>query len=103
MKTAILSILLKIRMRPRKGSPASQTVLIEKGDDMTQHGTFRWEGTEDDLFREADKACKARCKEDGEDGCPREDHRCDECETDAKWALRVKKPATRRKKTPQRI
>lgn len=59
--------------------------------DESEYEPFQWRGTEDEQFRELDKACKARCNREGDEDCPHEDHWCAECEYDMAWALRVRK------------
>jgi hypothetical protein len=58
--------------------------------------TIYWEGSEDDQERELDRACEARCNQDGQEDCPRPEHYCTECEMDMAFALRFPKDAAAR-------
>jgi hypothetical protein len=59
---------------------------------VTGGTTIYWIGTEDDEERELLKACNARCKQWGDEDCPRPDHYCTECEYDKAIALRTLDP-----------
>lgn len=63
-----------------------------RGSGIKNGETIFWYGSEDEHEREMIKACQARCKQDDEDGCPRPDHFCTECEMDAAFALRTTHP-----------
>ena len=56
--------------------------------------TIYWTGSEDEEHRELLKACEARCRRWGKDGCPQPDHFCDECQHDMAVALRTRNPQT---------